>query len=259
MRLDGAVQHRVVRVVRDLFPVFRADAPGELVGIVGRVADHGQHFAIARVQRHHRPVSPLHGQLGHHLQVQVQRQLQAFARNGLLNRCHLVLVAAVVHHHLPLTVLAHQGVVVLPLDARLPDHVSLVVLDELGRVELSLADFPHVADHVRRQALLRVQTPLRPQHLHLGKGLRVAVGSNECQFARGQLVLDDDRFIPRPRPEALESRHQPLVIDSQPRRDRLDVLELQVVPRQDQPVRRVVVHDHPAVPVEDLAPRRRQR
>ena len=82
--------------------------PAKQIRIEGRAADHGQHFAIARIERHHRASPILQRQLGHRLQIQIDGELQILSGNGFLVVQHVALVAEAVHFHAALAVHAHQ-------------------------------------------------------------------------------------------------------------------------------------------------------
>ena len=115
------------------FQSLRLDVHGELVGIEGGPAHHGQHLAGARIERHHRAVLPVHGQFGDRLQVQVDGELQVLAREPPALFFELLAhLPAIIHHHVLLAVHAHQRVVVLPLDAEFADHRAGFELGELG-------------------------------------------------------------------------------------------------------------------------------
>ena len=254
LRLNGAVQQRVVRVVGDFLPVLGLDADGEFVGIEGRPADHGQHLAGARIERHHRAVLAVHGQLGHGLQIQIDGELQILAGHGRLVLQHLAHLAAIVHHHLALAVHAHQRVVVLALDAELADHGPGIVLGELRIVQFLLADFTGVADDVRHHAVLRIEPSLRLNHDQLGK--EIAVRIDECQVGGRELFLEHDGLVLGPGAEAADLGPEVVVIQVEPLGDGLEVLLFQRLAGQDQSEGRVVVDDHAAVAVENAAARR---
>ncbi len=114
----------------------RLDTAEEAVGIVRRPADHGEHLAVAGIERHHRAAAAIHRQFGDRLQIQIEGQLQVFAGHRFLDAEQLPLAAAVVHQHLALAVDSTQRVVVLPLDAVLADHVARVVPGEFGGIRV---------------------------------------------------------------------------------------------------------------------------
>ena len=204
LRLNGAIQQRMVRIIGDFPPVGRLDAHREFVGIERGPADHRQHFAGARIHGHYRAVLAFHGQFGDGLQVQIERELQVFPGNGFLVGQYLAGLAAIIHHHLPLAVHAHQRVVVLALDAELADHVALTVFREVGRIQFLLADFTRVADHVRGEAVLRVEAPLRVDQFHLRK--EIAVRFDKGQLGGRKFLFDDDGIVLGPRSIALYAR-----------------------------------------------------
>ena len=257
LRLNGAVQQRMVGIIGDLFPILRLDAHRKLIGIEGGPADHGQHLAGARIERHHGPVAAIHGQLGHGLQIQVDRELNVFAGNGRLVADNLPYLAAIVHHHLPLAVHAHERIVVLALDAEFADHIALTVFGELGRVQFLFADFAGVPDHVRRHAVLRIQAPLRRNEHQLGKEIVVRI--DESQIGGRQFLFDYDRHILGLRFEPPDARRQVVVIQVEALGDGLQVFFLDGFAGQNQGERIVVIDDHAPVAVENAAARRQQR
>ena len=82
--LDGAVEQRISGIARQFPPVFSLDANRELVGIVTRMRGHGEYFAGVRIEGDQRAASVSQCQLGNHLQVEIDRQAQALARNSFL-------------------------------------------------------------------------------------------------------------------------------------------------------------------------------
>src|ERR1019366_4901145 len=76
LRLDGLVHERLEWVGRELLPLFRVDTLGEVVGVEGRVADHGQDFTRTWINRHHRTRAISERSLRHHLQVQIEGEAQ---------------------------------------------------------------------------------------------------------------------------------------------------------------------------------------
>ena len=62
-----------------------------------------------------------------------------------------------------------------------------------------VADLADVADDVRGEAVARVKPALDLDQLHFGEVRIVAVGLDKGQFAPGQLLLDDDGLVARPR------------------------------------------------------------
>ncbi len=61
LRLDRPVEQRPLRVFDQRPPVAAADASGKLVRVEGRAADHGEHLAVSRIERHDGAAAALHG------------------------------------------------------------------------------------------------------------------------------------------------------------------------------------------------------
>ena len=105
--------------------------------------------------------------------------MQILARYRFLHPEDLPFLAAVVHYDLALPVDTHQVLVVLPLHALFADHIPLLVVDELGGVQLRFTDLADVADDVRGEAFLWVQPLLGVDELHLRERARVAIRFEE--------------------------------------------------------------------------------
>ncbi len=146
------------------------------------------------------------------------------------------LVAEAVHFHAALAVRAHQDVVVLALDAVLADDVALVEARELGRIQIALADFAHVPDHVRGQPVARIQPMLGVNHLEFGKRVVILVRVDERQLGGRELFFNRDGMVLRLAAglEAAHARHQSVVVQIQAFGDRPEMLHLQVFARQIQ-------------------------
>ena len=233
LRLDGAIQQRMIGVVQQHLPVLGADAAGKQVWIERGTAHHGQHFAGSGVQSHHRATAVFHGQLSHRLQIQVDGQLQVLAGNGFLVIQDVALVPEAVHFHAPLPVDAHQLVVVLAFDTVLADHVALMEAGKFGRVQLGFTHLSDVSDDMRRQAVAGIQTVLDVNHLELGERTGILMRIDKRQLARSQLFLDRDRLVLRgaARLKSPDAGHQAVIIEIQTFRDGPQMLHLQVFTR----------------------------
>ncbi len=212
LRLNRAVEQRMVRIGQQLFPVRGLDAHGEFVGIEGGPVRHGEHVPIARIEGDNRAFAAFKHKLGDGLQIQVDGELDVLPRRGLLDPQDLALAAAVIHHHFALAVDAGQNVVVLLLNAEFADDRTRLVLGKFGCVQLALADFTRVADDVRGESVLRVEAPLGVNELELGEEIGVFVRFDERDVGGRQFLLDDDRFIFRPSLVALELQEQVVVV-----------------------------------------------
>ena len=156
LRLNGAVQQRMIGIVGDLAPVLGLDAPRELVRIEGGAADHGQHFPVRGSSATTAPFLPSMAS-----SATACRSRSMVSCRSLPCTAFLVASACRTCPRLSTTtalpVHAHQRVVVLPLDAELAHHVALVVFGELRRIQFLLADFAGVPDDVRHHAVLRIE------------------------------------------------------------------------------------------------------
>ena len=66
------------------------------------------------------------------------------------------LAPVAVNQSLPGTVLAHQHIVVLPLDAGNAHHVAWVIQLECRQIEHVVADFAHIPNQVRHEPIARI-------------------------------------------------------------------------------------------------------
>ena len=64
LRLDGAVNQGLLGIVIEARPFVSGNADGKVIGVVGGLAGHGQHFSGLRVQRHHGALLADQGLLG---------------------------------------------------------------------------------------------------------------------------------------------------------------------------------------------------
>src|SRR5581483_12221482 len=96
-------------------------------------------------------------QLGHDLQVEIDRQPKVLAGLKGFGCKHLAHLAAIVDDYLPLSVYAGQPRVVLPLDAEFSNNVARIILGEVRRIELRLADFSRVSNDMREHPVLGVE------------------------------------------------------------------------------------------------------
>src|SRR5579871_96424 len=232
LRLYGSIEHRMIGVVGDFLPIFGLDADSELIGVEGGAANHGQHVAIARIERHHRAVAAIHGELGDGLKVKVDGKLDVVTFYGRLVAQNLAHLAAIIDDHLPLAIDTHEAVVVFPLDAKLADDIALVVLGELGRIEFLLADFTRVANDMGHHPVLRVQAALRLDEDQLGKEIVVRI--DERQVGGSKLLFDNDWHVLGLRFKSPYFAQQIVVIEIEALSDGLKVLFFNRFSRQNQ-------------------------
>ena len=98
LRLNGAVEQGIVRIVIDFLPGLRADVPGEESRIERRAADHRQYLTRSGIERDHRAFAALHGDFRHALQIDIEGGLQIVAGRGLDVIQNLALTAGAIDH-----------------------------------------------------------------------------------------------------------------------------------------------------------------
>ena len=193
---DGMVDERLVRVVEQDLELGVRDPAGELVGVVGGEAHHGEHLAGLRVEHDHGAAlearlgeAPLEGLLGELLLLRVDRQDQGAAGGGRrLDADHA--------DRAPGPVLLH------PLGAIGPPQLSFV-----GQLHAGLADpivgevallrqlrvafggeGPGVAHDLGQQGSTEVVAARLDRHLHPRKG--EAVLGDQASGRLGDVVGD---------------------------------------------------------------------
>ena len=82
---------------------------------------------------------------------------------------------------------------------------------------------------------------------------------DEGDFRRRQFLLDHHRHILGPRSEALDARADLGRVQMQAVGDAIDVIRLQVLPREQQREGGLIIDDHAAIAVENFAARREHR
>ncbi len=134
LRLNGFVQQGVVRIVGQLVPFVARDAHGKIVGIKRWPANHGQHFAVARVHGHDGAVLSFQRLLRRFLEVDINRQLELLPGYSgdvrVLGSSHFFAFA--VDQHLARAVAAFEQVVILRFHSTFADDVAALVGIELA-------------------------------------------------------------------------------------------------------------------------------
>src|SRR5436853_913673 len=97
------------------------------------------------------------------------------------------------YNRTPRSVLAHQHLVVLLLDAGDSDHVAGIVELKLRLVEHVLSHFAHVPDQVRHEALARIQTAVRHDRVQFGQF--VTMRFNERQLVRRDVFFEKNWLV----------------------------------------------------------------
>ena len=123
-RLDRAVQQRSARIVVESCPFVGRNANGEIVGVKRGPAGHRQDFAGARVHGHDGAFFTGHVVVRDCLQIVVDGQLDGFARDGVFLFEAADFLANAIDDHTAQAVRAHQGFVVLILQAGFADDVA---------------------------------------------------------------------------------------------------------------------------------------
>ena len=125
LRLNRAIQQGMQRVVVELLPLLVRNANGEIIGIRSGAADHGEHFAGARIERHHRAGSCAERLLRDLLQIVVDGELNLLARNGfLLGRPVLTSLPTLLTMTRRMPSVPVKDIVVLALQAGFADEVA---------------------------------------------------------------------------------------------------------------------------------------
>src|SRR5215470_12214542 len=99
----------MVLVGDELVPLIFRNLNGKIVGIECWPADHGENFAVARIDRHDRSILSLERLLGRDLQIEVNRELQLLAWYGRRFIEPTDFAAMAIDNRAPRSVLAHQA------------------------------------------------------------------------------------------------------------------------------------------------------
>ena len=192
LRLNGAVQQRMQRIVVESLPFIRRNSDGEIVGIRRGAADHGEHFAGARIESNHGAGALAERLFGDLLQVVVDGELNLFAGNGfLLSETAEIfdLLANAVDDDAAHAVGAGEDVVVLALETGFSGEISGAEAAIAG-FDLLLADFADVPAGVRHEAAGKITAALDHEHFEQ-RNIR-AVRFDERDVRVGGFRLDDD-------------------------------------------------------------------
>ncbi len=212
-----------------------------------------------RVHRDDRSSLAFERALGSLLKIKVDREADILARDGKLLAHHPDLFAVRVDDHIPRSIRPAEDLVVRFLHARLPNNIPRRVERVLGIVEVRLRDLADVADHVRHEAVIRIQPPLLVKRFELRQ--IVAVRGDKRLLVRRDVLLQRNRLILRRRLVMPYGRLNLLDGHMQPARDERQVL-LQMrlaFAQQEAADRRIVVDDDAAFAIEDAAARRKHR
>ncbi len=138
----------------------------------------------------------------------------------------------------------------MALDTEFADYIARVVFREVRLIQLLLADFTGVADHVGGKPVLRVEAALSMDQLHFRK--EIAVRFDEGQLAGGELLFDDDGVVFGPGSIAVDARDEIVVIQVEAAGDGAQVLGFQVFAGENEAIGGVVINDDAPVAVEDF-------
>ncbi len=259
LRLDGLVQQRMVGVIEDGLPVSPGQPHGKLIWIERRPRHHRQDFAGMGIQRHHRADLAFHRLLRRPLDVQIDRQPQVLPRLRILLAHHADLAPVRVHNHVPRSILPPQNLVVSLLHAALADHIARLIERKFGVVQIRLGHLTHIAQHVRRKAVARVQPTLLVQRIELRQLIPV-----RCQkglLIRRDVLLQRNGLILGCKLKVLQNGADLLRLHVQSLCNQRHVLlyGAHLLAQQVAGDRRVVVDNDPAFPVQDASPRGQHR
>ncbi len=258
-----AVQKRLVDRFVQIAPGFDIDAVDEQIGIEGRLADEGQHLAIARVQCDQRATPIAEHFLDHRLQPDIDRHHQRVAW-----RCRVALQSA---HRAPagagLDLFKAGGAVqfalVTLLDAEFADVVGAAVIGlVLGFLEIlffGTVDAADIADQVAADLAERVVA--EQTSLDLDRRKAEPLRGETCHLLVTELGADRQRL------ETLAFVDQSLETFAVARLDldqfsqRVDRrVEIDCLRRRDlQRERRIVVGQHDPVAIDDQTAVRNDR
>lgn len=153
---QDAVVQRPVDGVTQLGIGLEADAGDEQVRVVARLADHRQHVAGGRLDRHDGAPPPGQGVLGGLLQAAVDAQDDVLAGNRVGALEHPQHPPAGVGLDFLVANRAVQLALVEALDAGLADMVGAAVVDRVEVLQFLLVDPPDVPDRMGKVLLQRV-------------------------------------------------------------------------------------------------------
>ena len=164
-----------------------------------------------------------------------------------------------VHNQVTRAIHAPQQRVIGLLHAALAHHVSRLIERVLRQREVLLADLAHIPDQVRRKAIPRVQPPLLFQQFQVRQ--LVTVRLDKGLFVRRNVRLQRNRLILRRVLKVAQSLLHLLHRQVQAVRNHahLGVGVLHLLAHQEARHRRIVVDQQPAFPVQQFAPRCKNR
>ena len=256
---QGAVVQRFVRVGGQRAVVGLADTVDEQVGIERGHADHRQHLAVARIDRHCRTGTPFECRLGRLLDARVDAQVEAAAGRGRMGFQHVLGAAVGVDLQQFIAGLAVQQILVGTLHAAAPDMAGALVAIRVQTLQVVGVDAPHIADHVGEQGAERIMPGQVRHHVDVGKA--PAIDRETVDLVLGQVHLQRHAVEATALPQLLVERVDVVLVQrhhlAQSRQQAGHVLDL--FGHHLQPERRHVVGQHHAVAVVDQPACRRDR
>jgi hypothetical protein len=164
-----------------------------------------------------------------------------------------------VDNHIHRAILPAQDFVVGLLNPSLAHHIARLVIGEFGIVEILFAHLANVANQVRGKAVARIEPPFLVDRFQLRQLIPVRL--NKRLLIRRNILLDGNRLVPRRQPEAMQRSLQLVEVQIQPLGNQRQVgVDIPVLlANQEAGDRRIVVHQQPAVAIQQLAPRRQHR
>ncbi len=158
--LNGLVQERVVGVVEDLVPIVLGKSNGKLVGIEGGAGGHRQNFTRVRVHGHDSADLTVEGFFSGHLDVEVDCELEVFARGGKFLTEVAKLFSVAVDDDVTAAVDAAEQRIVGLLNARAAYDIARGVEGIARVVEHLFGDFADVPDEVSGESVAGVEAAL---------------------------------------------------------------------------------------------------
>ncbi len=191
--MQGAVEQRPAGRFAQRGVGGRVDAVDEEIGVVGGLADEGEHRSGPRLDGDHRTLELAERLVGHFLQADVETQTQVRAGDGrgALEQSHHATVR--IRLHLLEADASEQGVLVVLLHAELADVLRAAVGGAVYALQIRFADATDVADDVPGELAPGINALQARPDLHAGEAILIdgeARGLGRRQVAAQDLRLE---------------------------------------------------------------------